>query len=149
MARADVQSAFMWNKASTVSRFLGRPTAERAIATRTLIDVMGIDNLGAGTDYPVNLIDPFVNMYVMVTRNDQNGDTYGKDQAISRQEAIRLYTSSAARYTFSENRTGSIEVGKLADLVILSADILSVPDEAIKNIQAVRTIVGGRTVFVR
>lgn len=147
--RADIQNAFMWNKASTVSRFLGRPTAERAIATRTLIDVMGIDNLGAGTDYPVNLIDPFVNMYVMVTRNDQNGDTYGKDQAISRQEAIRLYTSSAARYTFSENRTGSIEVGKLADLVILSADILSVPDEAIKNIQAVRTIVGGRTVFVR
>jgi hypothetical protein len=147
--RADIQNAFMWNKASTVSRFLGRPTAERAIPTRTLINIIGIDNLGAGTDYPVNLIDPFVNMYVMVTRKDQNGDTYGEDQAISRQEAIRLYTSSAARYTFSENRTGSIEVGKLADLVVLSGDILSVPDDAIKNIQAVQTIVGGRTVFVR
>jgi predicted amidohydrolase YtcJ len=147
--RADVQNAFMWNKASTVSRFLGKPTAERAIPTRTLIDVMGIDNLGAGTDYPVNPIDPFVNMYVMVTRKDQNGDSYGKEQAITRQQAIRLYTSSAARYTFSENRTGTIEVGKFADLVVLSADILGVPDEAIKDIQAVRTIVGGRTVFVR
>jgi predicted amidohydrolase YtcJ len=147
--RADIQNAFMWNKASTVARFLGKATAERAIPTRTLIDVMGIDNLGAGTDYPVNPIDPFVNMYVMVTRKDMNGDIYGKDQAITRREAIRLYTSSAARYTFAENRTGSIEVGKLADLVVLSADILSVPDEAIKNIQAVRTIVGGRTVFVQ
>src|SRR5262249_55223303 len=146
---ADIQNAFMWNKASTVARFLGKPTAERAIPTRTLIDVMGIGNLAAGTDYPVNPIDPFVNMYVMVTRKDMNGDIYGKDQAITRQEAIRLYTSSAARYTFAENRTGSIEVGKLADLVVLSADILSVPDEAIKNIQAVRTMVGGRTVFVR
>ena len=147
--RADVQNTFMWNKAATVARFLGRATANRAIPTRTLIDVMGLDNVGGGTDFPANVVNPFINMSVMVTRKDMNGELYGKDQAITREEAIRLYTSAAARYTFSENRLGSIEAGKLADLVVLSADILTVPDEAIKDIQAVRTMVGGKTVFER
>jgi predicted amidohydrolase YtcJ len=147
--RADVQNAFMWNKADTVARFLGQATAQRAIPTRTLIDIMGIENVGGGTDYSANILNPFINMSVMITRKDISGYVYGKDQAITRQEAIRLYTSSSARYTFSENRTGSIETGKLADLVVLSADILTVPDDAIKDIQAVRTIVGGRTVFLR
>jgi predicted amidohydrolase YtcJ len=147
--RADVQNSFMWNKASTVARFLGRATADRAVPTRTLIDVMGIDNVGAGTDFPVNPVNPFITMYVAITRKDEKGDVYGKDQAITRQEAIRLYTSAAARYTFSESRTGSIEPGKLADLAVLSADILTIPDEAIKDLRVVRTIVGGKTVFQR
>ena len=147
--RADVQNSFMWNKASTVARFLGRPTANRAIPTRTLIDVMGLDHIGAGTDFPVNPVNPFITMYVAVTRKDMDGEVYGKAQAITREEAIRLYTSAAARYTFSERRTGSIEPGKAADLVVLSADILTIPDEAIKNLQAVRTIVAGKTVFQR
>jgi predicted amidohydrolase YtcJ len=139
----------MWNKASTVARFLGRPTADRAIPTRTLIDVMGLDQIGAGTDFPVNPVNPFITMYVAVTRKDMDGEVYGKDQAITREEAIRLYTSAAARYTFSERRTGSIEPGKAADLVVLSADILTIPDEAIKSLQALRTLVAGKTVFQR
>jgi predicted amidohydrolase YtcJ len=147
--RADVQNSFMWNKASTVARFLGRPTANRAVPTRAIIDTMGLDSVGAGTDFPVNPLNPFITMYVAVTRKDMTGEVYGKDQAITRQEAIRLYTSAAARYTFSENRTGSIEPGKLADLVVLSADILTIPDEAIKDVQVVRTVVGGKTVFQR
>jgi len=147
--RADVQNTFMWNKAVSVARFLGKQTAERAVPTRTLIDILGIDNVGGGTDFPTNILNPFINMYVMVTRKDMNGEVFGKDQAITRQEALRLYTTSAARYTFSENRTGSIEPGKLADLVVISDDILTVPDEAIKDIQAVTTIVGGKIVFQR
>jgi len=147
--RADVQNTFMWNKAATVAGFLGKPTAERAVPTRSIIDIMGIDNVGGGTDFPTNILNPFINIYVMVTRKDMNGEVYGKDQAITRQEALRLYTTSAARYTFSENRTGSVEPGKLADLVVLSDDILTVPGDSIKNIQAVITIVGGKTVFQR
>ena len=83
----------------------------------------------------------------MVTRRDQHGNVYGASEAITREEAIRLYTTSAARYSFSEATIGSIEPGKLADLVVLSDDILTVPDEALKNISVVETIVGGRTVF--
>ncbi len=107
--RVDTQSAFLWDKASTIARFLGKPTADRAIPMRSLIDHMGLDLLGQGTDYPINPLNPFVNMSIMVTRKDINGDVYGAHEAITRPEALRLYTSAAARYSFSEQRTGSIE----------------------------------------
>jgi hypothetical protein len=147
--RVDAQTSFLWDKAAAVARFLGKDTADRAFPMRTMIDVMGLDAVAQGTDYPINLLSPFVNIYVMVTRRDKNGDVFGANERISREEAIRLYTSSAARYSFSEQKTGSIEPGKYADMVVLSDDILSVPDEEIKNIVAVRTIVEGRTVFER
>jgi predicted amidohydrolase YtcJ len=147
--RTDVQNIFMWDKAATVERFLGRETADRAVPTRTLIDVLGIENVGAGTDFPVNTINPFLNMYVMVTRKDPNGTVYGAKEAISREEALRLYTTSPAHYTFEEGIKGSIEPGKLGDLVVLSADPLSVPAESIKDITALTTIVGGKVVYQR
>jgi hypothetical protein len=147
--RVDFQNVFMWDKAATVERFLGRATADRAVPTKTLIDKMGIDNLGAGTDFPVNPINPFLNMYIMVTRKDPNGNVYGASEAISREQALRLYTSSAARYNFEEGRKGTLEPGKLADLVVLSADYLAVPEDQIKDIKADVTIVGGKVVFQR
>jgi predicted amidohydrolase YtcJ len=110
---------------------------------------MGLDEVAQGTDYPINLVNPFVNMYVMVTRKDKNGDVFGASERVTREEAIRLYTSSASRYSFAERKTGTIEPGKYADLTVISDDVLSVPDEAIKDIVAVRTIVEGKTVFER
>ena len=145
--RVDAQSAFLWDKAAAIARHMGRETAERAIPMRSLIDAMGLDLLGQGTDYPFNPLDPFINMFVMTTRRDITGEAYGAGEAITREEAIRLYTSAASRYAFNELRTGSIEPGKLADLVVLSADILRVPDEELKEIRALRTLVGGRTVY--
>jgi predicted amidohydrolase YtcJ len=110
---------------------------------------MGLDAVAQGTDYPINLANPFVNMYVMVTRKDKNGDVYGAGERITREEAIRLYTSAASRYSFSEAKTGSIEPGKYADMAVISDDILTVPEEAIKDIKAVQTIIEGRTVYAR
>ena len=147
--RIDFQNAFMWDKAATVERFLGRAVADRAVPTRTLIDKMGIDSLGAGTDFPVNPINPLLNMYVMVTRKDINGKVYGASEAVSREQALRLYTSAAARYMFDEGRKGTLEPGKLADLVVLSADYVTVPEDEIKDIKADVTIVGGKVVFQR
>src|SRR5438132_4197131 len=147
--RIDFQNVFMWDKAATVERFLGRATADRALPTRTLIAKMGLDNLGAGTDFPVNPINPFLNMYIMVTRKDPNGSVYGASEAISREQALRLYTSAASHYTFEEARKGTIEPGKLADLVVLSADYLAVPEAQIKDIKADLTLVGGKVVFER
>jgi predicted amidohydrolase YtcJ len=147
--RIDFQNAFMWDKAATVERFLGRAVADRAVPTRTLIEKMGIDSLGAGTDFPVNPINPLLNMYVMVTRKDINGKVYGASEAISREQALRLYTSAAARYMFDEGRKGTLEPGKLADLVVLSADYVTVPEDQIKDIKADVTIVGGKVVFQR
>jgi len=147
--RVDAQTSFLWDKAATVARFLGKEAADRAFPMRTMIDVMGLDAVAQGTDYPINLVNPFVNMYVMVTRKDKNGDVFGADERITREEAIRLYTSSASRYSFAEEKTGTIEPGKYADMTVISDDILTVPDEAIKDIVAVRTIVEGKTVFER
>ena len=147
--RADVQNVFMWDKAATVERFLGKETANRAVPTRTLIEVMGIENVGAGTDFPVNIIDPYLGMYIMVTRKDPRGVVYGAGEAITREQALRLYTSSGAYYSFEENTKGTIEPGKMADLVVLSEDLLTVPEESIRNIRAVTTIVGGKVVFQR
>lgn len=147
--RVDFQNAFMWDKAATVERFLGKATADRAVPTRTLIEKMGLNSLGAGTDFPVNPINPFLNMYVMVTRKDPNGNVYGSAEAITREQALRLYTSAASRYTFEETRKGTIEPGKLADMVVLSADYTAVPEDQIKDIKVDMTIVGGKVVFQR
>ena len=145
--RVDAQSAFLWDKAAAVADHLGKSVADRAFPMRTMIDVMGLDLVAQGTDYPINVLNPFVNMSVMITRRDRNGVAYGPGEAVTREEAIRLYTSAAARYAFAEHRTGSIECGKLADLIVLSDDILTIPDDAIKDVKAVRTVVGGRTVY--
>jgi predicted amidohydrolase YtcJ len=147
--RIDFQNVFMWDKAATVERFLGRATADRAVPTRTLIAKMGLDSLGAGTDFPVNPINPFLNMYIMVTRKDPNGTVYGASEAISREQALRLYTSAASYYTFEEAQKGTIRPGKLADFVVLSADYMAVPEEQIKDIKADLTLVGGKVVFQR
>jgi len=147
--RVDFQNVFMWDKAATVERFLGKATADRALPTKTLIDRMGLDNLGAGTDFPVNPINPFLNIYIMVTRKDPNGNVYGASEAISREQALRLYTSAASRYMFDEGRKGTLEAGKLADLAVLSADIMSIPDDQIRDIKADMTMVGGKVVFQR
>jgi predicted amidohydrolase YtcJ len=147
--RVDFQNVFMWDKAATVERFLGRATADRAMPTKTLIEKMGLDSLGAGTDFPVNPINPILNIYIMVTRKDPNGNVYGVSEAVSREQALRLYTGVAARYTFEEGRKGTLEPGKLADLVVLSADCMTVPEDQIKDIKADMTIVGGKVVFQR
>jgi predicted amidohydrolase YtcJ len=147
--RIDFQNVFLWDKAATVERFLGRATADRAVPTKTMIDKMGLDSLGAGTDFPVNPINPLLNMYIMVTRKDPNGNVYGASEAITREQALRLYTSAASRYMFEEGRKGTLEPGKLADLVVLSADYMGVPEDQIKDIKAAITVVGGKVVFQR
>jgi predicted amidohydrolase YtcJ len=147
--RVDFQNIFMWDKAATVERFLGKAIADRAVPTKTLIEKLGIDSLGAGTDFPVNPINPFINMSVMVTRKDPNGHVYGANEAISREQALRLYTSAASHYMFEEGKKGSIEPGKLADLAVLSADPTTVAEDQIKDIKADLTVVGGKIVFRR
>lgn len=147
--RVDLQNVFMLDKAATVERFLGAAVANRAVPTKTLIEKVGLNSLGAGTDFPVNTINPFINMYVMVTRKDRAGGVYGANEAISREQALRLYTSAASHYMFEEKKKGTIEAGKLADLTALSADLMTVPEEQIKDIKADLTIVGGKIVFQR
>ena len=69
------------------------------------------------------------------------------EEAISRVEALQLYTINAAHISFEEGLRGSIEAGKLADFVVLSDDLLTVPEETIKNIEVLVTVVGGKIVY--
>ena len=88
-------------------------------------------------------------MYAIVTGKNFEGRSIEPDQTLSRYEALRLYTIGGAWFTKEGDTLGSLEVGKLADAVVVSGDFLDpgrVPDEAIKNLTSILTIVGGRIV---
>lgn len=145
--RVDAQNVFMWDKAATVERYMGPVLAHRAVPSRWLVDILGVEGTAAGTDNQVNTLNPFIGLYIMVTRKDPTGKVYGANQALTREEALRLYTNAGPYYTFDERKKGSIEVGKLADMVVLSADYLTVPESQIKDIKPVQTIVSDKVVY--
>lgn len=126
-------------------RYWGDPRAAYSIPLRDMID-HGI-LVGGGTDEPVVPIDPFLSMWWMTTRGTLNEYELGADQAITIREALRLYTINNAYIQGVEDIRGSIEEGKLADLVVLSDPILDVPRPAIRDIEALMTMVGGETVY--
>jgi len=102
-----------------------------------------------GTDAPVEDVDPIANFYATVTRRLADGSTFYPDQRMSRQEALRSYTRNAAYAAFEEGEKGSLAVGKLADVTVLSNDILTVPDDEIRSARVDFTIVGGRVLHER
>lgn len=124
---------------------LGRARAERAVPMRELIDHQLV--VSGGSDWPGAPNNPFVNIYYYVTRNTREAGVLGLAQKITRHEALRVMTINNAFVTFEERIKGSIEAGKLADFVILSDDLLTVPERKILDIRAVATYVGGRKVY--
>jgi predicted amidohydrolase YtcJ len=102
---------------------------------------------GVDKDASLNPYNPFLTMYVAVTRRTQGGQRIGPEQAISREDALKMMTINAAWLSFEERRKGSIEAGKLADLAVLSEDFLACPPERIKDIRAVVTVLGGKVVY--
>jgi predicted amidohydrolase YtcJ len=105
--------------------------------------------VGNGTDTPVEDVDPIAGFYASVTRKLQDGSVFFADQRMSRMEALRSYTMNNAYAAFEENIKGSLKVGKLADVTVLSQDILSIPDDQIPTANVDYTIVGGKVVFQR
>ena len=100
-----------------------------------------------GTDTPVESIDPIPNYYASVTRKTASGKVFYPDQRMSRMEALRAYTAQNAFASFEENVKGTLAVGKLADVTILSQDITTVPEEQIKATKVTYTIIGGKVVY--
>lgn len=130
---------------------IGRQRAEiGAYVWRTLLDT-GVP-LPAGSDAPVESIDPLLGFYAAITRQDHHGKPSGgwyPEQRMSRQEALEAFTTDGAYAAFEEDRKGSLEVGKLADLTVLSRDILSIPEREILDTKVEMTVVAGRVVFKR
>ncbi len=94
-------------------------------------------------------MNPLLGIYAAVTRVTEGGQLLLPKQAVSVEEALRLYTLAGAYVSFEERLKGSIEVGKLADLVVLSADPTEVEPEQLKEIQVEKTIVAGKVVWER
>jgi len=88
-------------------------------------------------------------IHALVNRRSANNQPIGMSQKISVKEALKLYTINAAYHTFEEDVLGSIEPGKLADMVVLGQDILTVPTETIIDIPIDMTIVNGKIVYQR
>jgi predicted amidohydrolase YtcJ len=100
-----------------------------------------------GTDAPVEDVDPIASYYASVSRMMNNGERFYPDQRMSRMEALKSYTINAAYAAFEEDLKGSLTPGKLADITVLSQDILTVPEERIPETRVEMTIVGGEIVY--
>lgn len=100
-----------------------------------------------GTDTPVEDVDPIACFYASVTRRTKDGSRFFPGQCMTRMEALRSYTIHAARAAFEEDLKGSLSPGKLADVVVLSNDLLTVPEDKILSTEVLYTIVGGEVVW--
>ena len=100
-----------------------------------------------GTDVPVEDVDPIANFHSAVTRQLPDGSVFYGEQRMTRMEALKATTLSAAYGAFEEDLKGSLEVGKLADVTVLSKDILTVPEDEIRSAEVVFTIVGGQIAY--
>jgi predicted amidohydrolase YtcJ len=123
----------------------GRDYANMSHPYRKLLQA-GIPIAG-GTDWQLEPRDQFFYMWVAITRKTIDGEVVGADQKLTREEALRFHTVWAAYSTFEENVKGTLEPGKFADLVVLSADYMTVPEDDIKDITPLMTMVGGKVVF--
>jgi hypothetical protein len=100
-----------------------------------------------GTDAPVEDVDPIESYYATVTRRLKDGSVFFGDQKMTRVEALKSYTINGAYAAFEENIKGSLKPGKLADVTVLSKDILTVPDDEIRSAKVLYTIVGGKVLY--
>src|SRR5690606_1261907 len=99
------------------------------------------------TDFSVVLMDQMMVMWTAVNRLLRSGEALGAEERISPMDALKAITINAAHQYFEEDRKGSIEPGKLADLVILDKNPLTVPNNEIKDIKVLETIKDGKTIF--
>jgi predicted amidohydrolase YtcJ len=130
-----------------VARLGQRRARSGAYAWRSLLDsgAMVIN----GTDVPVERVDPLACFYSSVTRKMALGEPFFAEQAMTRSEALRSYTRDAAFAAFEDQTKGTLAVGKLADIVVLSADLRNVAETELVKAKVELTIVGGKVAFRR
>ncbi len=149
----DTQPAWHYKDADALADGLGRERLAHFIGLRTWRDAgvevaINTDHMfGLDRNDALNPFNPFLTMYSATTRRTESGRLIGGTEAVSRQDALRMMTSMAARFSFDEKNRGSIEKGKLGDFVVLSGDLLTVSPEQLRNLRADLTVVGGRVAF--
>ncbi len=120
---------------------------ETSYVWRDLLDAGAL--IGNGTDVPVERIDPIASFYSTVSRMTSTGKRFHPEQAMTREEALASYTINNAYAAFEEDIKGTLTPGKFADIIVLSQDILAIPEERIPETQVDLTIVGGKIRYQR
>lgn len=130
-------------------RWLTGSTAQNGPPFRDIV-ASGIPTGMSSDGMQISLMSPWVNLYYVITGKNARGVLINGDQTLGRRDALRLYTANNGWFLNAEDKLGTIEPGKLADLVVLSADYFderTVPDEKLKDLHSVLTIVGGKVVY--
>jgi len=151
----DMQPAWLYFDGPALKDVFGPERMKHFLPLRSLIDAGLV--VGGGSDHMIrfdprlstNPYDPFFEMWMAITRKMTDGNVLNPEQRISRFEALKMWTWNNAYLEFSEKEAGSIEPGKLADMVVISKDFATCPEDEIKDIEALQTIVGGRVVYRR
>ena len=151
----DSQIAWLHCDADALKDVFGPDRMSHFLPFRTLLD-NGLKVVG-GSDHmikfdprdSINPYHPFYGMWMAITRKTVSGQEINPEQRINREEALRMYTIDAAYNGFDEKVKGSIEVGKLADMVVISDDYLTCPVDRIRDIEPVMTMVDGKVVYSR
>ncbi len=145
---AYIQPIFLDYDLHIVEDRVGKEKAKKTYNWKTMID-KGI-KVSGGSDAPVVAFNVLENIYSAVTRMDLREYPQGgwlPEQKLSVEEAVRIFTINGAHASFEENIKGSLEIGKLADMVVLSEDIFTIDEERIKDASVAMTIVDGRIVY--
>jgi len=125
----------------------GKERAFKMFTNKSYFD-RGIIAAGS-SDCPITFSNPILNMHLAVNRETQSGQIINPDERVTIKQALRMFTYHGAYASFDEDKKGSIEVGKLADLAVLSDNLLDVPTNKIKNVSVDMTIIDGKIVYER
>jgi predicted amidohydrolase YtcJ len=152
---ADIQMPWLYKDGPALEKVFGDRGMRYFIPLRSYLDAGVV--VAAGSDHmighdkngAVNPYNPFLSMWTAVTRKTTQGKVIHPEERITRQEALRMHTSGAAYLQFAEKTRGSIEAGKLADMVVIDRDYLTVAEDQIREIQPTMTILEGKIVYQR
>jgi predicted amidohydrolase YtcJ len=151
----DTQPAWYYKDADAIAAALGGARLAHFIGLRTWraagVEVaINTDHMfGLDPNGSMNPFNPFLTMYAATTRRTESGKVVSGAEAVSREDALRMMTSAAARFSFDEKDRGSIETGKLGDFAVLDNDLLKCPPERLRSLKADLTAIGGRVVYDR
>lgn len=154
-AGVDTQGYLYFRDSDFIARIYGEPWAERFIGLSAWVKggvPMAINSdhmIGYDPNHAMNSFNPFLMLSIAVSRKNDLGEVHGAHMKLSRLDALRAVTLWGAWLSFDENKLGSLEPEKLADFVVIDRDYLTCPEDEIKDIKPLRTVLGGKTVWKR
>ncbi len=149
-----MQPAWLYKDGTTLLRVLGEKRVRWFQPYKSWLEYTTI---GGGSDHMIRLDsleatnpwNPWLALWVTLARTTERGDTINPEERLTREQAIRLYTINNAYLHHEEKEKGSLEVGKLGDLILIDRDFLTCPVAAVRETKVLLTVVGGKVVFER